>query len=128
VPLYKDTPYCVLLGNSDRESEEHARHGFEGLMETAMDRTAGSRQAVVAESLIKPGVLADRKAVPLAQASEGLNVKHDISMPVSRIPQFVAETDPLLKFQAYDFVNFGRLATTIALQHKPHGTDGAAFA
>ena len=25
VPLFQDTPYCVLLENADNESEDHAR-------------------------------------------------------------------------------------------------------
>ncbi|NDE25616.1 MAG: thymidylate synthase, partial [Betaproteobacteria bacterium] len=79
VPLYKDTPYCVLLENSDHESEEHARHGFEGLMETAMDK-GWVTDAVVAESLTQAQVLWQiRETIPLAQADEGLNIKHDIS-------------------------------------------------
>ncbi|NBZ99608.1 MAG: FAD-binding oxidoreductase, partial [Betaproteobacteria bacterium] len=68
VPLYKDTPYCVLLENSDHESEEHARHGFEGLMETAMDK-GWVTDAVVAESLTQAQVLWQiRETIPLAQA------------------------------------------------------------
>ncbi|MES2909951.1 MAG: FAD-binding oxidoreductase, partial [Pseudomonadota bacterium] len=35
VPLYKETPFCVLLENSDHESESHAREQFERLLETA---------------------------------------------------------------------------------------------
>jgi hypothetical protein len=27
-----------------------------------------------------------RESIPLAQAEEGLNIKHDISLPVSAIP------------------------------------------
>ena len=38
VPLFQETPWCVLLENSDHESEEHARAAFEGLMETAMEK------------------------------------------------------------------------------------------
>ncbi|MEN9551150.1 MAG: hypothetical protein RI896_1091, partial [Pseudomonadota bacterium] len=97
VPLYKDTPWCVLLENSDHESEEHARTAFEGLMESAMDK-GWVTDAVVAESLAQAQVLWQiRETIPLAQADEGLNIKHDISVPVSRIPQFVAETDALLQ-------------------------------
>ncbi len=37
IPLYRDTPYCVLLENSDHESEGHARAQFERLLETALE-------------------------------------------------------------------------------------------
>ena len=131
VPLYKDTPYCVLLENSDHESEEHARHGFEGLMETAMDK-GWVTDAVVAESLTQAQVLWQiRETIPLAQADEGLNIKHDISVPVSRIPQFVAETDALLqaKIPGIRLVNFGHLGDGNLHYNvqAPNGTDGAAF-
>ena len=34
-----------------------------------------------------------RESIPLAQSLEGLNIKHDISVPISRIPTFVRATD-----------------------------------
>jgi FAD/FMN-containing dehydrogenase len=131
VPLYKDTPWCVLLENSDHESEEHARGAFEGLMETAMDKSWVT-DAVVAESLSQAQVLWQiRETIPLAQADEGLNIKHDISVPVSRIPQFVAETDALLqsKIPGIRLVNFGHLGDGNLHYNvqAPQGEDGAAF-
>ena len=131
VPLYKDTPWCVLLENSDHESEEHARTAFEGLMESAMDK-GWVTDAVVAESLGQAQVLWQiRETIPLAQADEGLNIKHDISVPVSRIPQFVAETDALLqtKIPGIRLVNFGHLGDGNLHYNvqAPQGEDGAAF-
>jgi FAD/FMN-containing dehydrogenase len=47
----------------------------------------------------------------LAQAEEGLNIKHDISIPISSIPAFVEETDALLarEIEGVRLVNFGHL-------------------
>ena len=47
----------------------------------------------------------------MAQAQEGLNIKHDISLPISSIPAFVAETDALLEREiaSVRLVNFGHL-------------------
>jgi FAD/FMN-containing dehydrogenase len=52
-----------------------------------------------------------RESIPLAQAEEGLNIKHDISIAVSRIPEFVRETDALLQqqFPGARLVNYGHL-------------------
>jgi FAD/FMN-containing dehydrogenase len=111
VPLWKDSPYCVLLENSDSESEEHARGQFERLLETAFEQGMVS-DAVVAESLAQArGLWHIRESIPLAQAEEGLNIKHDISIPVSRIPAFCAETDALLQREipGVRLVNFGHL-------------------
>ena len=131
VPLFKETPWCVLLENSDHESEAHARIGFESLMETALEN-GWVTDAVVAESLAQANSLWQiRESIPLAQATEGLNIKHDISVPVSRIPQFVVETDALLqsKIPGISLVNFGHLGDGNLHYNvqAPAGADGPAF-
>ncbi|WP_234266892.1 FAD-binding oxidoreductase [Hydrogenophaga sp. NFH-34] len=106
-----DIPYGVLLENSDSESEAHARAQFERLLETAFEQGLVS-DAVVAENLQQAhGLWHIRESIPLAQAEEGLNIKHDISLPVSRIPAFCADTDALLARQipGVRLVNFGHL-------------------
>jgi FAD/FMN-containing dehydrogenase len=111
VPLYKDTPFCVLLENSDHESESHAREQFERLLETAMEQGCVT-DAVVAENIAQAHALWHlRESIPMAQAEEGLNIKHDISIAVSRIPEFVATTDALLEaaIPGVRLVNFGHL-------------------
>jgi len=111
VPLWQDAPYCVLLENSDHESEAHAREQFERLLETAFEDGCVS-DAVVAENLTQANQLWHiRESIPLAQAEEGLNIKHDISIAVSRIPEFVATTDALLEaaIPGVRLVNFGHL-------------------
>ena len=103
--------YCVLLENSDSESEEHARSRFEALLETAFEAGCVT-DAVVAENLTQAHQLWHiRESIPLAQAEEGLNIKHDISVPVSRIPAFCAQTDALLRREipGVRLVNFGHL-------------------
>ncbi len=111
VPLWQDAPYCVLLENSDHESESHARTQFEKLLETAFEDGCVT-DAVVAENLTQANQLWHiRESIPLAQAEEGLNIKHDISIAVSRIPEFVATTDALLEaaIPGVRLVNFGHL-------------------
>jgi len=111
VPLWQDTPYCVLLENSDSESEAHARERFEHLLELAFEDGCVS-DAVVAESLGQARNLWHiRESITLAQAEEGLNIKHDISVPISSIPSFVDATDALLmrEIPGVRLVNFGHL-------------------
>ncbi|MDP2095699.1 MAG: FAD-binding oxidoreductase [Hydrogenophaga sp.] len=111
VPLWDTTPYCVLLENSDSESEAHARAQFERLLEEALEQGVVS-DAVVAESLARAQQLWHiRESISLAQSEEGLNIKHDISIPVSSIPAFCAETDALLQREipGVRLVNFGHL-------------------
>jgi FAD/FMN-containing dehydrogenase len=111
VPLFKETPWCVLLENADSESEEHARTRFEALMETAFEQGCVT-DAVVAESLTQARNLWHiRESITLAQAEEGLNIKHDISLPVSAIPAFVEATDAELtrEIPGVRLVDFGHL-------------------
>jgi FAD/FMN-containing dehydrogenase len=111
VPFVESSPWCVLLENSDHESPEHARALFEKLLEQAMEAGLVS-DAVVAESITQAQQLWHiRESIPLAQAEEGLNIKHDISVPISRIPEFVRETDALLarEIPGVRLVNFGHL-------------------
>jgi FAD/FMN-containing dehydrogenase len=111
VPLWQDSPYCVLLENSDSESEAHAREQFEHLLELAFEDGCVT-DAVVAESLSQARNLWHiRESITLAQAEEGLNIKHDISIPISSIPAFVEETDALLarEIEGVRLVNFGHL-------------------
>jgi FAD/FMN-containing dehydrogenase len=103
--------YFVLLENADHESETHAREQFERLLEAAMEEGCVT-DAVVAENLQQARQLWHvRESIPLAQAEEGLNVKHDISIAVSQIPEFVRVTDKLLglAIPGVRLVNFGHL-------------------
>jgi FAD/FMN-containing dehydrogenase len=111
VPFSQGSAWCVVLENSDNESEAHARECFERLLEAAMEAGCIS-DAVVAESMAQAHALWHiRESIPLAQAEEGLNIKHDISINVSRIPDFVRETDALLqaRFPGARLVTYGHL-------------------
>ncbi|TNF61900.1 MAG: FAD-binding oxidoreductase [Burkholderiales bacterium] len=131
VPLWQQAPFCVLLENSDSESEAHARSRFERLLASALEDGLVN-DAVVAESLQQARQLWHiRESIPLAQAEEGLNIKHDISLPVSRIPAFCAETDALLQREipGVRLVNFGHLGDGNLHYNvqAPAGGDPAAF-
>jgi FAD/FMN-containing dehydrogenase len=121
----------VLLEQSDHESEAHARALFEALLEAAL--AAGViTDAAVAESLAQSNTMWHlRESIPLAQAEEGLNIKHDISLPVSRIPAFVAATDAALlqDFPGVRLVDFGHLGDGNLHYNvqAPEGTPAASF-
>ena len=131
VPFQQESAFCVLLENSDHESEEHARALFEQLLETALEAGCVT-DAVVAENLTQAKQLWHiRESIPLAQSEEGLNIKHDISLPVSAIPEFVTATDALLEaaIPGVRLVNFGHLGDGNLHYNvqAPEGMDAAAF-
>jgi FAD/FMN-containing dehydrogenase len=131
MPLHQDAPFCVLLENADSESEAHARAQLEGLLEAAMN--AGCViDAVVADNLNQAQTLWQvRESIPLAQSQEGLNIKHDISVPVSAMAEFVASTDALVAhaIPGVRLVNFGHLGDGNLHYNvqAPEGQDAAVF-
>jgi len=124
-------PWTVLLEQSDVEGEAQARTRFEALLGAALE--AGAVQdAVVAESLAQSRALWHmRESIPLAQAEEGLNIKHDISLPVSSIADFVERTDAALRarYPGVQLVNFGHLGDGNLHYNvqAPAGGDGKRF-
>ena len=124
-------PWTVLLEYADSDSEAAARARFEALLEAAFEANL-VQDAVLAESLAQGRALWHvRESIPLAQAEEGLNVKHDIALPVSAIPAFVEATDAALQrhFPGVRLVNFGHLGDGNLHYNvqAPPGTDGARF-
>ncbi|MFT7724254.1 MAG: FAD-binding oxidoreductase [Roseateles sp.] len=103
--------WTVLLELSDAESAEHARGVFEGLLEAAFERGI-VQDAAVAQNLQQARAFWHlRESIPLAQAQAGLNIKHDISLPVSALPGFVAEMDAALAawLPGIEVIDFGHL-------------------
>ena len=131
VPFHEQSAFCVMLENSDQESEMHARIQFERLLETALESGCVT-DAVVAENIAQANALWQfRESIPLAQAQEGLNIKHDISIPVSRIPEFCNATDALLikALPGIRLINYGHLGdgNLHYIVQAPSGVDGTAF-
>jgi len=125
------SPWMVLLEQSDTEGEAHARALFEGLLEAAL-AAAHITDAAVAESLEQSNALWQlRESIPMAQAQEGLNIKHDISLPISCVAAFVAGSDAALAraFPGVRMVDFGHLGDGNLHYNvqAPQGVDAADF-
>ena len=131
VPLWKDSPYCVLLELSDTESDAHAEQRLEQLLNAALEQHVAS-DVVIAQSLAQSRELWQaRESISSAQAAEGLNIKHDISLPVSAIAAFVKQTNAALTqaLPGIRVVNFGHLGDG-NLHYNiqcPEGADAAEF-
>ena len=124
-------PWTVLIELSDNEGIDHARAQFEGLLAAALE--AGTiDDAAVAESLAQSRAMWHlRESIPLAQSEEGLNIKHDIALPVSRIAAFCAATGAALqtRWPGVRLVNFGHLGDGNLHYNvqAPDGADAATF-
>ena len=111
LPFAENHAQYVLLELSDNESEEHANALLEGLVGAALEQEV-IQDAIVAASIAQSKALWNiREHIPLAQAEEGKNIKHDVSVPISRIGDFITATDALLQqqFAGCRMVTFGHL-------------------
>ncbi len=107
----QESGFFVLIENADSQSPVAARERFDAFMEQALESTVIT-DAVIAQSMAHAAQLWHvRESIPLAQAEEGLNIKHDISVPVSAIAAFCLTTDAQLRkaIPGVRLVNFGHV-------------------
>lgn len=109
---FRDTHgHYVLLELSSSQSEAHAIDLLEASIGAALEN-AIIDDAVVSTSVAQSaGLWQLREHIPLAQARAGKNIKHDISLPISCISDFIALTDAALHaaFPGCQLVCFGHL-------------------
>lgn len=125
-PLPAASPWYVLLESSDSDGAEQASERFSALLEEALSGATAARasdragrstdpcisDAVLASSLAQARSLWDiREHITMAQMAEGKNIKHDISVPISSIPAFLAQVEGKLatQFPGVRLVVFGHL-------------------
>ncbi|HEY0061751.1 MAG TPA: FAD-binding oxidoreductase [Telluria sp.] len=101
----------VLVEVSSSQSCEHAVALLEAALADALELDLAD-DAVVATSVAQArGLWQVREHISMAQAAAGKNIKHDISLPISRIADFIEVTDALLfaAFPGCQLVCFGHL-------------------
>ncbi|MFM1923941.1 MAG: hypothetical protein RL019_1781 [Pseudomonadota bacterium] len=131
IPFEGAGPYAVLIEVSDAHGEDQARQALEAVLQEGFE-AEHITDAVVAQSLQQAQALWHvRESIPLAQAQEGLNIKHDIALPVSRLAEFVQHTDAALlsAVPGARLVNFGHLGDGNLHYNvqAPEGVEAAAF-
>ena len=87
--------WTVLLELS-AGSDEAARSLFEAVLDEAARTTLVTDSAIATSTMQARELWQLRESIPMAQAREGLNIKHDIALPVSAIPAFLREVMPSL--------------------------------
>jgi len=105
------SPWFALLELSDSESEAHARERFEAVLGQAVEDGL-VQDAAIAENIAQSKALWHlRESIPLAEAELGKSIKHDVSVPISRIADFVHATNALVQqhFSGVGHVIFGHL-------------------
>jgi D-lactate dehydrogenase (cytochrome) len=123
--------YYVLLELSDTQPGEGAKALVESVLEDALGEGL-ILDAVVAQSEAQSRAFwALRENISEAQAQEGPNIKHDVSLPISRIAEFAAAADAELAraFPGVRVVVFGHLGDGNLHYNvtAPAGTPAGAF-
>ncbi|EJE49415.1 FAD/FMN-dependent dehydrogenase [Acidovorax sp. CF316] len=114
-PLAEASPWYVLLEVSVTGAEEgasdQAQQAIEGVLEAAMEAGWVVDAALSATLAQFKALWALRENISEAQGAEGPTIKHDIALPISRIPDFIARSDAAVAaaFPGVRLVVFGHL-------------------
>ncbi|WP_422373552.1 FAD-binding oxidoreductase [Hoeflea sp.] len=92
-PLAEPHPWYALIDISSGQSQEAARAMLEGLF-VAADEQGLIRDAAAAESEAQRQAFWHmRESMSWAQKPEGGSIKHDVSVPVAKVPEFLETAD-----------------------------------
>ncbi len=114
-PLAEASPWYVLLEISltgaEADAQARAAQAMEDLLGAAMDAGWVADAALSATLAQFEALWALRENISEAQGAEGPTIKHDIALPISRIPEFIARTDAAVAaaFPQVRQVSFGHL-------------------
>ena len=110
-PLQNASPWYVLMECSDFVSQSHCANAMQATLEAAFESAIVTDAAVSDNETQFKAIWALRENISEAQAAEGKNIKHDISVPISSIAAFVEATAARVQnaFPSVRMVTFGHL-------------------
>ncbi|MEF8768096.1 MAG: FAD-binding oxidoreductase [Candidatus Accumulibacter phosphatis] len=110
-PSVSASPWHLLIELSGSSDEAALREALTSFLAAALDqRMLGD--ALLAQSIEQARCLwALRENIGEAQKIEGQSIKHDVSLPISRLPEFVERADRalLLAYPEIRIVTFGHI-------------------
>lgn len=130
-PLGCNAPWYVLVELASPADDGTLRSALEACLEKALADGQVLDVAIAANLEQARGLWRLRESVPAAQSREGASIKHDISVPVSKIPALLeeastalAEAVPGLRVCPFGHVGDGNLHFNLS---QPEGVDGKEF-
>jgi FAD/FMN-containing dehydrogenase len=110
-PLSERSAWNVLIEISDPNGETEANASMESLLEIASEDGLIVDAAVATNIAQSLDFWALRENMAEAQSKAGKNIKHDISIPISKFPQFIAQTNDAItkQFPQARMIVFGHL-------------------
>jgi len=131
VPLDRHYPWYVLMEISSGQSEDDARATLEAVLEHGMEHGLVTDGAIAESFQQRADFWRLREGMSESQIPEGGSIKHDISVPVDRVPAFLAEADravlaiePGSRICAFGHLGDGNIHYNIS---QPVGADKAVF-
>ena len=133
-PLQDAAPWYVLMETSDGRPAEASREAIETVLEAVLEQGL-VLDAAIAENLSQAQDFWQiRERISEAQAAEGKNIKHDISVPISGIAQFIEQTNaellaanPGIRMVVFGHLGDGNLHYNVSPPSGPVSDNGAAF-
>ncbi|EJF90509.1 FAD-binding oxidoreductase [Bartonella tamiae] len=96
-PLKNDHEWYVLIDLSSTKSEDEAKHALEEFLNEALEEDI-IENAVLAQSLNQQKIFWQlREDMSPAQKKFGGSIKHDISVPIASIPDFIVEAENIVQ-------------------------------
>ncbi|MBN9476587.1 MAG: hydroxyacid dehydrogenase [Bordetella sp. SCN 67-23] len=130
-PLQGRYPWAVLMEISETSGAIDPTPAVEGALEAAMEGGLVADAVLAASSRQAEELWSLRNHVPEAQRAQGHSIKHDISVSISRIPEFIARADaalaarvPGIRLVCFGHVGDGNLHYN---QSRPSGMSDATF-
>ncbi|WP_331373578.1 FAD-binding oxidoreductase [Sinorhizobium chiapasense] len=130
-PMPSIHPWYALIDISTPDSEEGAERMIEGVLETGVGDGLVENAVIATNETQRKALWHMRESMSPAQKPEGGSIKHDVSVPVSSIPAFMAEADaavmkaiPGARICAFGHMGDGNIHYNIS---QPVGADKQAF-
>jgi FAD/FMN-containing dehydrogenase len=124
-------PWYALAQADDPAADSPLAVQMEAALAAAVEQHVTGDAAIAQSAAQAAELWALREHIPEAQRLEGANIKHDISLPVSRIPAFLADAQVALgsALRGVRYVVFGHLGDGNLHYNlsAPPGTPAAAF-
>jgi FAD/FMN-containing dehydrogenase len=125
-PLAEPSPWYVLT-----ELADPAEGTFLQILEKAVDKGIATDAAIAQSEAQRQELWAIRELMPESQRHEGGSIKHDVSVPVSKVPEFLARASeavlrfmPGVRLMSFGHMGDGNIHYNIS---QPPGMDKKAF-
>lgn len=131
-PFPEPHPWYALVEISSGQSEAAARDQAERTLGSALEQELALDVALAQSEAQRADFWALRETMPAAQKPQGWSIKHDIALPVHRLPEFFERADALVyealpgaRICGFGHMGDGNIHYNIS---QPEGAGAALFA